>query len=250
MTDYLLKKLFVMQYSPGERGKKVNGRRLSTFMYVEEGQYRYKSDYVDFFLNEGDAVYVPEGAVYEYMVVSSRTRVIQVEFSFEKRGEESLHKFSEHPTLMKKTENNLRPIFLEMLNNYFTNEYITVSAVYRLMSVFSVRRNDCGIGRIEPALSYIEKNFREKIYTSYLAELCDLSESHMRRLFSKFIGMSPIGYKNSLIVKAACNMLLSERLNVGETAEALGFVDIYTFSQFFKKEMGVSPKKYADTRLK
>lgn len=246
MTDYLLKNLLVIQYSPRVSGKRVSGRRLSTFMYVEEGSYRYHSEHVDFVIEEGDSVYVPEGAVYEYTVLSDKTRVIQVEFSFEGYGEKALRTFAEHPTPLKKTENNLRPIFLEMLNNYFTNEYATVASVYRLISVFTERKNSYGVGRIEPALRYIEKNYREKIYVSALAQMCDLSESHLRRLFNEIVGMSPIGYKNSLMLKAACNMLRSERLSVTETAEALGFEDIYTFSQFFKKEMGVSPKKYAE----
>ena len=185
MTDYLLKNLFVMQYSPGERGKKVNGRRLSTFMYVEEGQYRYKSDYVDFLVCAGDTVYVPEGAVYEYTVVSSKTKVIQVEFSFEKRGDERIIKFSEHPRLMKKTANNLRTLFLEMLNNYFTNEYFTVAVVYKLISVFTEHEDNNGIGRIEPALRYIEKNFKDKIYISQLAELCKAQQ--VQSIGSKFV---------------------------------------------------------------
>lgn len=47
-------------------------------------------------------------------------------------------------------------------------------------------------------------------------------------------------------MRTACNMLRNEELNVSETADALHFNDIYTFSQLFKKEVGLSPKKYMD----
>ena len=40
-------------------------------------------------------------------------------------------------------------------------------------------------------------------------------------------------------------MLACGAMNVGEIADVLGFSDIYTFSQAFKKEIGVSPKQYA-----
>ena len=39
-----------------------------------------------------------------------------------------------------------------------------------------------------------------------------------------------------------CNLLVNDGLNVSETTYALNFNDIYTFSQFSKKEMGTSPK--------
>ena len=33
-------------------------------------------------------------------------------------------------------------------------------------------------------------------------------------------------------------------VNISEIAESLGFDNVYAFSQFFKKEIGISPKKY------
>ena len=33
-------------------------------------------------------------------------------------------------------------------------------------------------------------------------------------------------------------------LSVTQTAEIIGFDTIYSFSKFFKNEMGISPKKY------
>ena len=51
-------------------------------------------------------------------------------------------------------------------------------------------------------------------------------------------------------MRTAANMLCKEGFNVSETAEALNFSDIYTFSQLFKKEFGLSPKKYMDVYKK
>ena len=79
-----------------------------------------------------------------------------------------------------------------------------------------------------------------------IAELCGISEGHMRRLFAEKLGRSPIGYKNALAAQAACTLLRPDGMNVSEVATSLGYPDIYTFSQAFKKEIGVSPKKYAN----
>ncbi|MBR3942068.1 MAG: helix-turn-helix transcriptional regulator, partial [Clostridia bacterium] len=37
-------------------------------------------------------------------------------------------------------------------------------------------------------------------------------------------------------------------MNITEVAESLGFSSIYAFSRVFKKEMGISPKKYAEIK--
>ena len=59
------------------------------------------------------------------------------------------------------------------------------------------------------------------------------------------MGKSPVRYKNQLVMKYACRMLESGAMNVSEISNALGFSDIYTFSQTFKKEIGISPSRYA-----
>lgn len=42
----------------------------------------------------------------------------------------------------------------------------------------------------------------------------------------------------------ACKLLKQGALNVSETADILHFSDIYSFSQTFKKYMGISPQNY------
>lgn len=68
----------------------------------------------------------------------------------------------------------------------------------------------------------------------------------MRRLFAEKLHTTPVGYKNAQAAQAACTLLRMDGMRVSEVATALGYPDIYTFSQAFKKEIGVSPKKYAD----
>ena len=48
-TDYVIKNIAIMKYSPQDRKKRINQRALSSFMYVAQGKYHYKSDTVDFY---------------------------------------------------------------------------------------------------------------------------------------------------------------------------------------------------------
>lgn len=104
--------------------------------------------------------------------------------------------------------------------------------------------------RIEPALNYMEEGYTQKICVDHLAALCNLSTTHFRRLFKEVIGITPIKYKNLLLIRSACNLMTNDGLNVSEAAYALNFDSIYTFSQAFKKEMGISPKQYLRDRKK
>lgn len=250
---YTLKNIFVMKYSPKIRHMKIQKRASSSFLYIVCGQYHYASDSVDFYAVSGDVVYIPQSAGYAYTVQSEKTECIQIEYELEmhKNGLDSHKIFSEHPVLLKGYENTLKFIFHDLMHTYYRDPFSTIAAVYQLISFLDKNLGehqsaDIGLNKIEPAIKFIEQNFYNKIYISDLAKLCSISQSHLRRLFHQHLGMSPIKYKNSILMRTACNMLRNEELNVSETAEALHFNDIYTFSQLFKKEVGLSPKKYMD----
>ena len=252
-ADYMLKNIFVMKYSPKIRHLTIQKRASSSFLYIIHGQYHYLSDFIDFYAVSGDIVYIPQTAEYTYTILSEKTECIQIEFELEmqENGLLSHKKFSEHPVVMKNYKNSLNFIFNDLLNTYYRDEFLTIASVYQIISFLEKnigehQSTDSNLHKIEPAIKFIEQNFYNKIYISELAKLCNISQSHLRRLFNQNLGMSPIKYKNSILIKTACNMLCNEELNVSETAEALHFNDIYTFSQLFKKEIGLSPKKYMD----
>ena len=249
---YIVKNISVVKYSPQIRHRCIKKRALSSYMYIIDGRYRYKSDDIDFIAESGDTIYIPCSSSYEYTILSDKTECIQTEFSLEenKNGKIFFKTFDKNPFVLKKKDDKLNLLFSDLLNQYQSDEFLTLSSIYKLLSIF---KNACqqkhrfehdGRYKIEPAINFIRHNFKNKIYISELAEMCNISQSHLRRLFNKYLGFSPIEYKNSILIKAACDMLRSGNINVSETAEALNFTDIYTFSQFFKKETGVSPTNY------
>ena len=251
--DYMVKNIFVMKYSPKIRHLEIKKRKISSFLYVICGKYHYVSDFIDFYAESGDLIYLPLHSKYDYTVLSENTECIQVEFELEelKNGIVSHKTFSEHPAVIKGRGNTLTYIFNDLLNSYYNDEFLTIATLCKLISFFKkiyydIKNTDRSFCKIEPAIKYIEQNFCNKIHISELAKICDISQSHLRRLFNQHLGMTPIKYKNSIFMRTAANMLCKEGFNVSETAEALNFSDIYTFSQLFKKEFGLSPKKYME----
>lgn len=255
-TDYVIKNIVIMKYHAKIRHNKINQRKLSSFMYVTAGKYHYKSDKIDFYVEPGDTIYIPYGASYEYTVLSNETECIQTEFNLEQKSnaKNNIVTISKEPFVIKNSEHSTDLLFRKLLHCR-NNEFSTLALLYNLLAISEKTcHNDKAVknGRfkIEPAIRFIEQHFKEKIYVADIAKMCGLSESHIRRLFIRHLGVSPIEYKNSILIKTACDILRYGELNVTEAAESLNFGDIYTFSMFFKKETGISPKKYIETYRK
>ena len=97
--------------------------------------------------------------------------------------------------------------------------------------------------KILPVIDYIKRNFNRKIHVTDLENACYLSGSQIRRIFKQELHLTPIQYKNQLLLDVACQMLTYNH-TVSEVSDFLGFDDVYVFSHFFKDRMGVSPMHY------
>ncbi len=100
---------------------------------------------------------------------------------------------------------------------------------------------------IAPALEYIEThgNFSE-ISVAFLADLCGINVSTLRRHFVETFEMSPKAYINAVYRRRADFCLVNLRLSSGETAKRLGFSEPTYFSRFYKKISGSTPGKASE----
>ena len=251
---YIFENVLVMQFVPRNMKANIRARITSSFLCVLEGGYRYTMTDEVFDVRRGRIVYIPQGAKYSYSVLDKNTRCIQVEFDLYRTVGETRHavRFFDRPTVLDGGE-EAEQLFEALAGCYFKDRFMTFSVLYRLLALFFGNMNVANMGgtagsKIHPALAYINQHLSEKISIPELAALCDVSESHFRRMFKSYTGRSPVRYRNWQLMERACRMLGSGVMNVGEVATALGFSDIYTFSQAFKREIGVSPKQYVPRR--
>lgn len=123
----------------------------------------------------------------------------------------------------------------------------TLSILYEIISILQKSHYSpkSKTSIIEPALSYISKNYlKETISVPHLAKLCNISETYLKKLFNERFGLSPKKYITKLKMDYAVEMLSSQMFSVNSIAEALGYENVYYFSRAFKKEMGISPTEY------
>ena len=101
---------------------------------------------------------------------------------------------------------------------------------------------------IQKGISYIENNYTSAIDVNELARMCSMSPSSFRAKFQKATSMSPIKYKNYLLMKKASEYLTTGVFTVQEVALTLGINDPYYFTRLFKQYFGVTPGAYKNMK--
>lgn len=77
-----------------------------------------------------------------------------------------------------------------------------------------------------------------------LSKEIGMSTSSLYRKIVSLTSMSPVEFIRYIRLQSAAKMMVKEGANVSEAAYASGFNDLSYFSKSFKKQFGVSPKKY------
>ena len=104
--------------------------------------------------------------------------------------------------------------------------------------------------QIQPALVYIQEQFRQDIRAEDLARQCGLSEPHFRRVFREYVDMSPIDYLNAVRIREACRMMDRRDCPMDLVAAECGFASVSSFTRNFKKHMGTTPYQWKLMREK
>jgi AraC-like DNA-binding protein len=97
---------------------------------------------------------------------------------------------------------------------------------------------------IEPAIEYIQQQFRNRISISQVAEHIGISLRQLDRKFQKLMRMSPQTFITRLRLKNACSELRQSNKLILEIALDLGFYDQSSFTLHFRKHMGTTPLRY------
>ena len=121
--------------------------------------------------------------------------------------------------------------------------------------LFNIARKREGTGLMEKlpvkeaapiiqSLDYIAAHYMEQIKIEDLARYCHISQSHFRRVFSEYMGLSPVDYINLVRVHAACGYLKRTDDYISDIASKCGFATFSTFSRNFRQITGVSPNEW------
>ena len=102
---------------------------------------------------------------------------------------------------------------------------------------------------IRKIVNYMEQHYMKEIKAKDLAASCGLSETHMRRIFSEYVNMSPAEYLNVVRINKACELLVRGTDSIEEVARSVGYQVPSTFQRNFSKITGLSPRTWRQKAL-
>ena len=80
--------------------------------------------------------------------------------------------------------------------------------------------------------------------TFYIFILQQTSETHLRRIFTTYMKMSPLEYINTIRIQAACDYLKKTDQPIADVAHKCGFTTNSTFNRNFRQVTGMTPLEW------
>ena len=102
----------------------------------------------------------------------------------------------------------------------------------------------------QKAQEYIENNYSYDIKISDIARHVGIDRTYLYRIFIEEEQLSPKQYLMQHRIRIATQMLSSASYTITEIAFSCGFKDSPSFCNHFKKQVGVSPRKFRQNFLK
>ncbi len=93
-------------------------------------------------------------------------------------------------------------------------------------------------------IAYVKENITQKITLTQVAELVNMNESYISRLFKNETGINLISFINMLKMEKSMELLKDPDIMVKEVANKLGYDEQSYFNRIFNKYFGSSPSEF------
>lgn len=223
------------------------------FTVITDITVRYTDKSGDTFTaKNGDIVYCPLGAEYKFEVLPpvnidylGKVKTLCINFNMIRPDKKSITLSRKPIKVVNFKSAQLEKDFFDV-SKYALKPMVRRYKLYKIMkSIIDIySSNSENVSVLRDAVQYLEEHYAENFKMSFLAEKFNLSESHFRKLFREFTGLSPIEYRNGLRIEHAKELLSQNTASVSEVALAVGIEDQFYFSRIFKEYEGISPIQY------
>lgn len=121
-------------------------------------------------------------------------------------------------------------VIAKICEEHYTNNYFNKTC-------YSIRKS----------VDYIEKNYANPDLTlNEIANQSGITDTHFRRLFKQFYGVTPITHITNLRLRKSKMLLSHTNLSVDEISKKCGFNEYSYFTRLFKKHFGMPPSNWRE----
>jgi YesN/AraC family two-component response regulator len=239
-----------------------HGSKQNILIYCINGKGWARIGKQEYHVNAGEFILLPANIEHEYKANENNPWTIYwvhykgsnslafTEMMMQKMGspvfslsfqENRLHLFEEIYTCLEKGYSIDHLCYANISLQYFL-------ASCSFDSIYNYKETKDKSDNIDLCIKFMQKNIDKALTLQEIAEVVNLSPSHIATLFKKKTGFTLIEYFNQLKTQKACQFLLFTDLRVNEIADKLGIEDPYYFTRMFTKLIGISPVKYRAKR--
>ena len=140
-------------------------------------------------------------------------------------------------SLGKSVELN-QAVFLSWLLKIYDNEICTDNSLVH-------RKNHIS----NQAIIYLSEYYSQNISVRDVANALNISYRNLSRIFKKETGVTIVEKLNEIRINEARRLLIDTDFPISKIAEDVGFLNVYYFSNTFKKYSYVSPAKFRENNL-
>lgn len=216
--------------------------------YVCEGSGTIICNNHQYTVNAGDAFILPKGSNHKYFSEDSWTKIwFNVDGSLVTN---LIHSYNLEKNIVFRNFNNQKlfdDFYALTSSTQPTEDLIFSSALmfHTIIQKIFVSRNEMHTNMAYAIKKTIDKNlYQNKISIKEIAEQHFISQTTLIDIFKKSYQTTPYQYFTNKRISIAASLLLTSDASINDISDMLNYSDVASFSNAFKKNMGVSPKTY------
>lgn len=221
----------------------MRNRPYSSLSIAQKGCVVYVRDGVEYETDSTHIVYLPRGSSYEvYCKKPDKCKLLS--FNVNMQCEDlSVYSISENEPLLEK--------FDEMKNLFLLGtpeaHAACMSYIYGILAEMFSCKNAMP-ETLTNAIRFIDNSFSEhELSCADAAKDAGISEIYLRKLFTKYCGISPKEYILRKRFDKAKELLRASNPYIASIADACGFSCSNHFCKMFKERFGLTPTEYSQS---
>lgn len=212
--------------------------------FVKKGVLEYIIDGKEYRLTQGKVLYAPPGS--RRIRKEGKELASYISMNFNTKNSKKL----DLPPVTDITDSFEFNFYLsEIVKAHYSDSQHAKEKCDMLISLITYlimeqAQKNSGNKYIQKIKEYIASNLEQNISLESIADYVHLSPTYCSHIFKKQEGITINKYIQGLRINQACQLLRHTDNTVSYIAEALGYCDLFYFSNIFKKHTGLSPTKY------